>query len=200
MDFTPSKKPFVENALKDVYVLRHELEMEKMKNKQLGQALRDVIDLSQLPRERIRFYHSLGGRIMKRRTRRVKRGGQPMTTVWPDSAVQEAEVAERTGVPPAPAFNPRLARAEAEDWGVARRLDFGDANILEARPGCKRMADQPTCVSTPSATAADRALCLQVGEGQVRSLAECGPLRTGGRRRRTQKHKKSRRSKRHRRV
>jgi hypothetical protein len=197
MDFTPSKKPFVENTLKDVYVLRNELEIEKVRNGQLRQALRDVIDLSNIPKDKIRFYHSLGGRIMKHRTRRVKRGGQPVTG-WSSSVVESTDRA-----PPMPTFSPRLARAEAEDWSVARRLDFGDANMSDNRPGCKRLADQPTCVSTPSATAADRAACLQLGEGQVHSLAECGPLRTGGRRssrRRTQKHKKSRRTKRHRRV
>lgn len=78
MDFTPSKKPFVENTLREVYILRDELNTEKMKTKQLSETLRKVIDDTKLPKDQFRWYKLLGGNTMKltRRYRR-KRGGQP---------------------------------------------------------------------------------------------------------------------------
>ena len=125
MDFTPSKKPFVERTLTDVHILKNDLEMQKLKLRQVSETVRKLVDTSNIPKEEFRWYKLLGGNTM-RRTRKQKRGGQPVT-MWPDSVTQSAE---RTpvGLPGAiglPDSRPRLLRSPASP----RRLDFGDEPV-----------------------------------------------------------------------
>lgn len=207
MDFTPSKKPFVENSLREVYILRQELEQEKMKTKQIGETLRKVIDSSELPTDQFRWYKLLGGNTM-RKTRRLKRGGQPApstpnifglamptpggpVTSWTSSPI---------GLPGAigmPSEPPRLRRADAD---IVRRLDFEHEQVMPT-PGCvpisKRLPGHRNdqCERSDHADHLDRAMCKQPGEGQVHSLDECGPVRGG--KRKTRKTKKSTRRRRH---
>ena len=125
-----------------------------------------------------------------RKTRRTTRGGNTATTpttAWPSWMTSAAQ--DMPSSPPVLTSSRGLPRAEA---GIVRRLDFEDEDV--SRPGCKKIHDQATCVSSSSATAADRAACLQVGEGQVQSLNDCGPTRVGGRRRKSRKLRKSRKS------
>jgi hypothetical protein len=182
--------PFIKNTLQKVFVLEHELAMEKMKSKQLSESMRTMIDLAKLPKEEFKWYNLLGGRTMKRRS---KRGGQPVSS-W---SFTPTSLPGAIGEPPIrPAA---LRRTDRSDDYVrfspmpARRLDFsgepGCSSVSKRLPGHRH--DQ--CERTDNVDGVDRLMCIQPGEGHVRTADECGPTRIGGKRRKTRKNKKSKR-------
>ena len=92
-ELTPRKGPYVGRTLSDVHLIRHELEMQNLKNKQLSQTVRQIIDVAKLPKEEFTWYKLLGGRIMTR-TRKNRRGGQERTAAEV-RAQQDAQNAAR---------------------------------------------------------------------------------------------------------
>lgn len=202
-DIPDKNENFIKNTLQKVYVLEQELAMEKMRTKQLGESLRQTIDLAKLPKEEFKWYKLLGGKTMKKRS---KRGGQPVTSWSFTPTSLPGSPADLPPIRPATlrrtdrsddyvGFSPMLARRELDS---ARRLVF-DEEPVQHPPGCapisKRLPGhrRDQCEKTDSADGLDRAICKQPGEGQVRTVDDCGPTRVGGKRRKTRKHKKSKR-------
>ena len=128
-----------------------------------------------------------------KKSRKIKRGGQPVTSWTFTPTALPGSPADLPPIRPAP-----LRRTDASDDYVAfgpttvRRLDFsgetGCASVNKRLPGHR--PDQ--CEKTDNVDETDRLMCIQPGEGQVRTVNECGPTRIGGKRR-TRKTKKSKR-------
>ncbi len=203
---TPSKGPYVGRTLSDVHILRHELDTEKLKNRQLAQTVRQIIDISKLPKEEFTWYKLLGGNTM-RKTRRSKRGGQPITE-WSSSVTQAATPVGLPGASSMPDSSPRLFRSDAmrsPSSSPVRRLDFSRLGIAQDPPGCvpisKRLPGHRNdqCEESDSASGYDRSICKQPGDEGVQLLSDCGPVRAGvgGKKRKTSKTKKSTRRRRH---
>lgn len=187
---------FINKTLRKVYELEHQLAIEKMKTKQVSESLKQVIDMTKIPKESIRWYKLLGGKTMvktSKKSRRSKRSGsrndgigsRPITTWGPEVT---PGLPGAIGLPP---IRPTLMRSPAER-GPVRRLDFS------SEPGCasikKRLPDHPDdqCEQSESVDSSDLVACIQPGERGITSLSHCGPTRSGGKRRKTRKTKHKR--------
>jgi hypothetical protein len=183
---------FINNTLQKVYVLEHQLAIERMKTKQVGESLKQVIDMTRIPKERFRWYKLLGGKTMvktSKRSRRSKRSGSrndstPITSWGPEVT---PGLPGAIGLPP---IRPTLMRSPAERSPV-RQLDFssepGCVPISKRLPGHRK--DQ--CEKSDSADGQDRAICKQPGSPDVDTLDDCGPVRVGVRGGKKNKTKKS---------
>lgn len=65
MEIPNKNEKFIESTLQKVYVLEHELAMEKLKTSRLHDTVRDIIRHEKIPEDSVKWYKFFGGNSMK---------------------------------------------------------------------------------------------------------------------------------------
>lgn len=170
---TPSKGPYVGRTLSDVHVLRHDLDTEKLKTRQLAQTVRQIIDVAKLPQEEFKWYKLLGGRIMAR-TRKNRRGGQETSAEEVRRRqAEEIEAKRQAGI----------FRNQQQDALEARQRERG--NIFSAA-----MATPPALPGAVGAPPSSSPVLRRMPADGVARRLFGDDDQTGGRRRKHSKSKK----------